>query len=611
MNNEAIAKLLKVIAADPQRWEAYQKLAGLMLQNDEFHAAEQYLLQAISLQPKSLQLRLQLANLQMRTQQFSAAHDAYKQAIKLDAKQAQSYYLDARALKNLGRSQEAILRLRTVIKLDPQHLQAFTECVDLMLQAQQFEQAVSVLQQAVKAHPEHAHFHYRLGVLHQQLHAPAEALACMDAAIKIQPDFAEAHHQRALILQLQGQHERALRAFHHAIAHQPNLPVPYNNRGVVLCQLGKYPEAITDFRQALKLNPGYASAYCNLGLALYENGDTEEAYQCLETALKLAPSHAQARYVLGMLKLARGEYEEGWPMYEARWQVLPAVQIPDRQLLWPGNTSLVGKTILILAEQTLSDTLQFCRYVYMVKTFKPNQMIVAVPEALFNLFKELWGHDVNIQVIRQDGRPLPHFDTYCPMLSLPLAFRTVTGTIPAALPYLHVAERHQQPWQQLLGPARRLRIGVNWCGDAHNKYDRLRSIPLHLMAPLLKMEVEWHSLQKEFRREDHIMLKRFPMLECHHPLLSDFTDTAGLVMQMDLVISVDTAVAHLAAALGKPVWLLLPAQAHFRWLQQPDTCAWYPGMRLFRQAPGTSWETLIDSVHQAITDVLSQSYRAS
>ena len=605
MKNEAIAKLLKLIARDPQRWDAYQRLAGLMLQNNEFHAAEQYLLQAIHLQPDILQLRLQLANLHMRTQQFLAAHEQYKKAIKLDARQAQLYYLDARALKNLGRTQEAILRLRTVTKLDPLHIQAFTECVDLMLQSQQPEQAVAILKQAVIAHPEHASFHYRLGILHQQLQAPMEALSCMDAAINIQPDFAEAHHQRALILQLQGKREEALRAFHHAIAHQPNLPVPYNNRGVVLCQLGKYPEAITDFREALKLNPGYASACCNLGLALYENGDTAEAYQCLETSIRHAPGHAQARYCLSMLKLARGEYETGWPMYESRWQVLPAASLPDRQLLWPGNSSLVGKTLLILAEQTLSDTLQFCRYIALVKTFKPNQLIVSVPDALFNLLNEMWAHDAAIQVIRQDGRPLPHFDTYCPMLSLPGAFNTLPDTIPATLPYLQVAERHQQPWQQLLGPARRLRVGLNWCGDERNKYDHLRSIPLHLMAPLLQMEVEWHSLQKEFRREDHIMLKRFPMLECHHPSLSDLTDTAGLIMQMDLVISVDTAVAHLAAALGKRVWLLLPQQAHFRWLQQAETCPWYPGMRLFRQAPGTDWESVIDRVHQAITDELA------
>lgn len=605
MNNEAIEKLLKLIAQDPQRWDAYQRLAGLMLQNNEFHAAEQYLLQAIHLRPDNLQLRLQLANLHMRTQQFAAAHEHYKQAIKLDSRQAQLYYLDARALKNLGRTQEAILRLRTATKLDPQHIQAFTECVDLMLQSQQFEKAAEVLKQAVTAHPDYAHFHYRLGVLHQQLQAPAEALACMNAAIRIQADFAEAHHQRALILQLQGQREEALRAFHHAIAHQPNLPVPYNNRGVVLCQLGKYPEAIADFRQALKLNAGYASAYCNLGLALYENGDTAEAYQCLETAIIHAPAHAQAHYYLSMLKLARGEYEAGWPMYESRWQVLPAAPLPDRQLLWPGNTSLLGKTILLLAEQTLSDTLQFCRYLALVKTFKPNQLIVAVPDALFNLFNEMWAHDGAIQVIRQDGRPLPHFDTYCPMLSLPAAFSTLADTIPATLPYLQVAERHQQPWQQLLGPARRLRIGLNWCGDERNKYDHLRSIPLYLMAPLLQMEVEWHSLQKAFRREDHIMLKRFPMLECHHPSLSDLTDTAGLIMQMDLVISVDTAVAHLAAALGKRVWLLLPQQAHFRWLQQAETCPWYPNMRLFRQSPGTAWESVIDHVHQAITDELA------
>lgn len=604
MNNEAIAKLLKLIAHDPSRWDAYQKLAGLMLQNEEFHAAEQYLLQAIELQPEVLQLHLQLASLHMRTQQFNAAHACYKRAIALDTRQAQTYYLDARALKNLGRIQEAILRLRTVTKLDPKHIQAFTECVDLMLQTKQPEQAVALLKQALLAHPEHALFHYRLGALHQQLQVPAEALACMDAAISIQPDFAEAHHQRALILQWQGKHEEALRAFNQAITYQPSMPVPYNNRGVVLCQLGKYPEAISDFRQALQLNPGYASAHCNLGLALYENGDTGEAYTCLETALQHAPSHSQARYYLSMLMLSRGEYEPGWPLYESRWQVLPGAPMADPELLWTGNTPLLGKSILIIAEQTLSDTLQFCRYITLVKAFKPNQVIVAVPDALFNLLSELWAPDASIMVIRQDGRALPHFDLYCPMLSLPGAFKSLPDTVPATLPYLQIADKHQQPWRQLLGPARRLRIGLNWCGDANNKYDRLRSIPLYLMAPLLKMEVEWHSLQKEFRREDHIMLKRFPMLECHHPSLADFTDTAGLIMQMDLVITVDTAVAHLAAALGKQVWVLLPHQAHFRWMQRREACPWYPGMRLFRQAADAAWEPVIDTVHQAITDVL-------
>jgi tetratricopeptide (TPR) repeat protein len=606
MNNEAIAKLLKLIAADPQKWEAYQKLAGLMLQNQEFHAAEQYLLQAISLQPNMLELRLQLANLHMRTQQFKAAHECYKQAIALDAKQAHIYYLDARALKNLGRTQEAILRLRTVTKLNPQHTEAYSECVDLMLQVQQVQQAAALLRQAIKAHPEHAHFHYRLGVLCQQLQATDEALECMNQAIGIQPDFAEAYHQRGLMLQLQGKPQEALSSFHHAIAHEPNLPVPYNNRGVILCQLGKYAEAINDFRQALQLNPGYASAYCNLGLALYENGNSDEAYQCLGTALQYAPQHAQARYYLSMLKLARGEYEDGWPMYQARWHILPDKKRPDLQLLWHGHQSLVGKTILVQAEMTLSDTLQFCRYLPLIKAFKPNQIIVAVPEALFDLLNECWAKDAAVLVIRQDGRPLPHFDIHCPMLSLPTAFNTLVGTIPSSLPYLKIAGRHQQPWQQLLGPARRLRIGLNWCGDAGNKYDKLRSIPLYLMAPLLKMEVEWHSLQKEFRREDHIMLKRFPMLECHHPALMDFTQTAGLLIQMDLVISVDTAVAHLAAALGKTVWVLLPHQAHFRWLQNREDSPWYPGMRLFRQEANETWENVIDRVHQAITDRLSQ-----
>lgn len=606
MNNEAIAKLLKLIAADPQKWDAYQKLAGLMLQNQEFHAAEQYLLQAISLRPDLLELRVQLGNLHMRTQQFKAAHECYKQAIALDAKQAQLYYLDARALKNLGRTQEAILRLRTAIKLDPQRLPAFTECTDLMLQLQQVGQAANVLRQAVVAHPEHAHFHYRLGVLCMQLQQTDDALLCMNEAIRIQPDFADAYHQRALILQSQGKPQEAVLSFDEAIRYQPNLHLPYNNRGVVLCQLGKYTEAIADFRLALQLNPGYAAAQCHLGLALYENRQHDEAYACLETALKLAPNHAQARYTMSMLRLARGEFEAGWPLYAARFQVLADKHRPDLNLLWSSAGALVGKTILICAEQTLSDTLQYCRYLPMVQACKPNHLVLAVPEALFDLFNEYWAHDATILVVCQDGRSLPHFDVFCPMLSLPAVFNTQLDTIPAGLPYLGVEARHSEPWQQLLGPGRRLRIGLNWCGEATNKYDQWRSIPLFLMAPLLNMEVEWHSLQKEFRREDHIMLKRFPMLECHHPELINFTATAGLIMQMDLVISVDTAVAHLAAALGKEVWLLLPQHAHFRWLKQREDSPWYPGMRLFRQGDDEAWEQVIDRIHQAVTDVLAQ-----
>lgn len=606
MNNEAIAKLLKLIAADPQKWDAYQKLAGLMLQNQEFHAAEQYLLQAISLRPDLLELRVQLGNLHMRTQQFKAAHECYKQAIALDAKQAQLYYLDARALKNLGRTQEAILRLRTAIKIDPQRLPAFTECTDLMLQLQQVDQAANVLRQAVVAHPEHAHFHYRLGVLCMQLQQTGDALLCMNEAIRIQPDFADAYHQRALILQSQGKPQEAVLSFDEAIRYQPNLHLPYNNRGVVLCQLGKYTEAIADFRLALQLNPGYAAAQCHLGLALYENRQHDEAYACLETALKLAPNHAQARYTMSMLRLARGEFEKGWPLYAARFQVLADKHRPDLNLLWSSAGALVGKTILIWAEQTLSDTLQYCRYLPMVQACKPNHLVLAVPEALFDLFNEYWAHDATILVVCQDGRSLPHFDVFCPMLSLPAVFNTQLDTIPAGLPYLGVEARHSEPWQQLLGPGRRLRIGLNWCGEAANKYDQWRSIPLFLMAPLLNMEVEWHSLQKEFRREDHIMLKRFPMLECHHPELINFTATAGLIMQMDLVISVDTAVAHLAAALGKEVWLLLPQHAHFRWLQQREDSPWYPGMRLFKQGNDEAWEQVIDRIHQAVTDVLAQ-----
>lgn len=599
--NDAIAKLLRIIAEDPQRWDAYQQLARIMVRNEEFLAGEQYFMQAIEIKPDELGLYLQLGDLQLRTQQYKAAHNSYKQAIQLDPKHAQSYYMDAQALKNLGRNSEAILRLRTTFKLAPNHVQAFAECADLLSRQQELAQAAEVLEMAIVAHPEHAMFHFRLGLTSQQLQDHANALVCFSRAIEIHPEFAEAHHQRAILLNAAGKLEEALQSFDAEIRLQPHVPAAYNNRGVVLCQLQRYMLAIIDFKQAIRLNPAYSSAHCNLGVAQFENGEPEAAYQSLETALKYDGSHAQAQYTLSKLKLARGEYAAGWPMYESRFKVIKQPHKFESLLRWHGNSDLLGKTILIYAEQSMSDTLQFCRYIPLLKQFKPNQIVVEVPEPLFALLYQQWASEASIQIVKQ-GERLPHFDLFCPMLSLPLVFNTQVDTIPSTLPYLQIAEKYTQPWQTLLGPAgRHMRVGLNWCGDAGNKYDHLRSIPLFMLASLLKMEVEWHSLQKEFRREDHIMLKRFPMLECHHPQLTDLTETAGLIMEMDLIISVDTAVAHLAAAMGKQVWLLLPQNANFRWLTQREDSPWYPGMRLFRMQAYQEWEDLADEVHQALT----------
>lgn len=607
--NDAIAKLLKIIAEDSGRWDAYQQLARIMVQNEEFLAGEQYFLQAIEIKPDDFSLYLQLGDLQLRTQQYKAAHKNYKQAIQLNPRHAQSYYMDALALKNLGRHKEAILRLRTTFKLAPAHVQAFAECADLLTRQQQLKQAAQVLDTAIAAHPEHAFFHFRRGLLSQQLHEPAKALASFSRAIELHPDFAEAHHQRGILLHTAGQLEEALASFDNAIRLQPQVPASYNNRGVVLCQLHRYMLAIVDFKQATTLNPHYASAYCNLGVAQFENGELQEAYTNLETALAYEPAHAQAQYTLSKLKLAQGEYADGWALYESRFKVLPLTHQIDPRLRWRGDSDLLGKTILIYAEQSISDTLQFCRYIPLLMQFRPNQIIVELPDALFNVLHQQWASDASIHVVKT-GESLPNYDVYCPLFSLPLAFRTLPDTIPAKLPYLHLPEKYRQPWSTLLGPAgRRMRVGLNWCGDAANKYDYLRSIPLFMLASLLKMEVEWHSLQKEFRREDHIMLKRFPMLECHHSQLVDFTDTAGLILEMDLIISADTAVAHLAAALGKEVWLMLPQHAHFRWFTQREDSPWYPGMRIFRMQSYQQWEDLADEVHQALTMRLAEHVR--
>jgi hypothetical protein len=293
-----------------------------------------------------------------------------------------------------------------------------------------------------------------------------------------------------------------------------------------------------------------------------------------------------------MLKLLLGDYEEGWELYEWRWKDWGRDFVrPFPQPLWLGDAPIAGKTLLIHPEQGLGDFIQCCRYIPMVEAMGA-KVLVEVTAPLVPLISTLKG---SFSVVRS-GQPLPHFDFHCPIMSLPLAFRTTVETIPANVPYLFADPARKALWQQRLGPRTRMRVGLAWSGNPSHKNDLNRSMPFRALAPWLALAVDFHVLQKDIRPEDAAALAQFPNVQVHSAELGDFADTAALADEMDLVISVDTSVAHLAGALGRPLWVLLPFNPDYRWFLDRSDSPWYPSATLFRQPALGDWDSVVAAV---------------
>jgi hypothetical protein len=284
-----------------------------------------------------------------------------------------------------------------------------------------------------------------------------------------------------------------------------------------------------------------------------------------------------------------GCFEEGWRLFEWRWRDQQQIQARNfSQPQWLGAQTVANKTVLIHPEQGFGDFIQFCRYAIMLETLGA-QVILETPAQLKTLLESLSGRFT----IVEQGQPLPDFDLHCPVMSLPLAFKTTLATIPIHIPYLYANDQKRQIWRQRLGQKTQPRIGLTWSGSSSQQNDHNRSMPLKFLAPLLRLPLEFHCLQNELRPDDAKQLSNYPTLRTHVSEILDFSDTAALISEMDLVISVCTANAHLAGALGKPVWILLSHVACYRWLQNRNDSPWYPTAALLRQAEPGNWTALV------------------
>ena len=430
-------------------------------------------------------------------------------------------------------------------------------------QAGKLVEAEQLCEQIVAAKPDFFDALYVLAFVQSGLAKNDAALASLDRALKVRPDFARAHFKRGNVLQA----------------------------------LKRYEEAVASFDHALGLRPSYAVAHYNRGLALHELRRCEEAVASYERAINLRPDFAEAHLNQSLSRLVIADFGRGWQGYEWRRKVKSPGNIwrNFKQPQWFGHENISGKTILLPAEQGYGDTIQFCRYVPLIAA-RGARVVLEVLTPLAELMTTLTG--TSQIVCRND--PLPDFDIHCPLLSLPLAFGTRLETIPSAVPYLRASSQGAMTWDTRLGPKRRPRIGLAWSGERLHPGDLNRSIPLSALLSLLDIDATFVSLQKVVRAEDAMVLQTRGDLRHFGDALKNFSDTAALISNLDLVISIDTSVAHLAGALAKPVWVLLPFIPDWRWLHDRADSPWYPTARLFRQDNTRAWDNVIVRVHAAL-----------
>src|SRR6187551_2388266 len=467
----------------------------------------------------------------------------------------------------------------------------------------QHQKALESFDLAIQLQPDFFEAHSNRGAMLAALGRHEDAIESYRKALTIRPDFADAHCNLASALTQLRRYDEALASLDRALALRADYPDALYNRGNALKPLQRYEEALASYDRAMALQPNHADTHNNRGQVLRELERYDEALASYDRALALRPKHVMAHCNAAALRLLTGDFERGWSHYEWRW--LKKSVIPTKrnfsQPAWNGRDPIAGKTILIHSEQGLGDTIQFCRYVPLVAA-RGAQVIFEVQKPLQSLMASLSGA---AQVVVPKGGSLPAFDFHRPLVSLPLAFGTRLETIPSTTGYLSAPAQHVTTWQSRLEGKPRPRIGLVWSGNPGHERDRERSIGLRALVPLLDSvgaDVTFVSLQKDVRAEDAALLRDRADILDYGDSLEDFSDTAALISQLDLVISVDTSVAHLAGALGKPVWILLTYFPDWRWLLRRDDSPWYPTARLFRQDASRTWDSAIARVRQALRE---------
>jgi tetratricopeptide (TPR) repeat protein len=516
---------------------------------------------------------------------------------------------NAEAFGNLGIALEAACEVvqaaasfERAVELNPAYAEAWTNLGNLRMAQGRLDEAIGCHRRATAGRPNYPEAWCNLGIAlaaRKLLDDTAEALKSIEQALELNPGFAEAHNNLGLLLQDRGETQRALDEFDRALSLRPNYAEAHNSRGFALESQRRLDAAADEYVHALKLKPDYAEAHNNRGGLLQSQGRLAEAAECFDCAVALKPDFAIAHYNRALLSLLLGDFEAGFREYEWRWRFLPGREFSFP--LWRGQP-LLRKRILLHAEQGLGDAIQFLRYVPLVIA-AGGVVVLEVGEPLLRLAQAI----PEVSRVLSFSEPPPECDWHCPLMSLPLAFETRLDSIPAQVPYLAVPEAARRKADSLQMAGSGLRVGLVWAGNPKHKKDRDRSIAFRMLERLFSANgVSFFSLQMDAVTEDLARANVLGITDLA-PEIEDLADTAALLQRLDLLISVDTAVAHLAGALGVPAWVLLPFAPDWRWLLERADSPWYPSLRLFRQPRPGDWASVMEAVHAALADEQAKS----
>jgi tetratricopeptide (TPR) repeat protein len=507
--------------------------------------------------------------------------------------EAQDFFEKGTRAHQAGLLEEARAHYERAVALKPDYLLAHFNLGVVRQSLGDSDGAAACFERVLQLNPGVAEAHNGLGLAFRKLEKLDRAKAHYRKALELKPDYADAYSNLGVLLRQMGDLEASAGSLAKALSLKPNSAGVLDNLGNTLRDQGHLVESEKCHRRAIELQPNSANAHSNLGYTLRKQGRLREARESMNQARALAPGEVEIRWNLSLLDLLEGKFAEGWKGYEIRHERRENRPRSFAKPMWRGQ-ALSGARILLHSEQGLGDSIQFLRYVPLVEA-AGGKVILNVPSTL----RRLAGGVAGVERVTVEGATLPEFDWHCPLMSLPLAFGTRLESIPSDVPYLKVPEEAKKAADELPQPDGRVSVGLVWSGNPKSTEDRMRSMALSTFEALLALErVRFFSLQLGAAAGQ--MAAFGGKITDLRPRIKDFADTAAWIDRLDLIVTVDTSVAHLAGALGKSTWVLLPSAPDWRWLLDRDDSPWYPTMRLFRQTRFGDWAEVVERVRREL-----------
>ncbi len=546
---------------------------------------------------EKIRLLLALALREYHAEHMAEVERLCLQILAIDVRHADGLYLLGMAAYKTGRYELAERMIRRAIVVNPHQAYYQSNLGNALKALRKFDEAVDCFKRALEVKPDHEEACYNLGNTYLAQKKFDQAVAAYKQALAIKPDYVDALCNLGNAYRQKKKLDEAIECFRRALVLAPDYADLHCNLGDALHAQGKVDEAISFYQRTLELNPGHHKACNCMCNAWFDKGDLVQSTLWCERALALVPDYGDARMNQCLLQLLQGDYVNGWRNYEVRWKVYTPRTSP--QPLWLG-APLRGARVLLHAEQGLGDSIQFLRYVPLVQA-AGGRVILDLPAKLHRLVERVPG----LLAVVNTGDSLPYFDCHCPLMSLPLALGTTLETVPAQVPYLSAPPEALAAAATLPWPASGLKVGLAWTGNPDHPKNRFRSLPLELLEPLLEIEgLHFFSLQMGPGAEE-LAARKLPITDLA-PFTCDMADTAAQMAHLDLVITIDTSMAHLAGALGRPVWVLLGYAPDWRWLLNRDDTPWYPTARLLRQGTNGDWPPVIARVRTALQQLAAQ-----